>query len=341
MNFYQKLFQKFWYIKVERANYTVQSLWPQWIKEYKELKAWSDNNAFQRRMGWGTKYVFPACGHKTPAEISTMDVVLAMRLANERTEHTQRKVLTAMSQFLRWCEAKKIRPITKRLPTDWSLIEPLMGVKTKGREGHHPALDWRDIPRLMVRLSALNTTGSNALMFLILTASRSQPVRMATVHEINWSLKEWHIPANHMKGKQGFSRPHDVPLSYQALDLLLEFKKEEKNSEAFIFSHLGRPLSEATMRKCLQDVNKRLERIGDEALRDPSQGNRVVVPHGFRATFATWAQETGQDLNVVEKCLAHVDGTDRYRGAYRRGKQTIQRRRLLQKWADYCFSQMR
>lgn len=53
MNFYQKLFQKFWYIKVERANYTVQSLWPQWIKEYKELKAWSDNNAFQRRMGWG------------------------------------------------------------------------------------------------------------------------------------------------------------------------------------------------------------------------------------------------------------------------------------------------
>ena len=73
---------------------------------------------------------------------------------------------------------------------------------------------------------------------------------------------------------------------------------------------------------------------------DPFEKNRVIVPHGFRAAFTTWAQETGKNMMLVEKCLAHKDPDDRHNGAYRRGTLIRQRKVLLQQWADFCFSQV-
>ena len=231
---------------------------------------------------------------------------------------------------------KKLYDAKHRLPTDIELIEPFLGIRLRPTEGHHPAVDWRDIPHFVSFLYREQSVSSKALLFAILTASRSQTVREACWGEIKFSLSEWQIPAKHMKGKQGNNQPHVVPLSNQALQLLRSMRPQENNT--LIFSSTGSPLSGTALRKVIHKLDSKAHELGTKGFRDIHQNNRIVVPHGFRATFATWAQENEEDLTVVELCLAHRDSSDRNKGAYRRGRMMKQRQQLLQRWADYCFS---
>jgi integrase len=61
-----------------------------------------------------------------------------------------------------------------------------------------------------------------------------------------------------------------------------------------------------------------------------------VVPHGFRATFKTWASEcTAFPRDVVEVALAHViEG--KVEGAYMSGDLFIKRATLMQAWSEFC-----
>ena len=58
--------------------------------------------------------------------------------------------------------------------------------------------------------------------------------------------------------------------------------------------------------------------------------------HGLcRATFSTWANETGAArADVIEACLAHREG-DKIRAAYNRAQFMQERRALLDAWAEY------
>ena len=60
-----------------------------------------------------------------------------------------------------------------------------------------------------------------------------------------------------------------------------------------------------------------------------------AVPHGFRSTFATWAQErTGYPSDVRERALAHTVG-NKTTGAYERGDQFDKRIQLMADWANF------
>jgi len=64
------------------------------------------------------------------------------------------------------------------------------------------------------------------------------------------------------------------------------------------------------------------------------QGATTV--HGLcRATFSTWANETGAArVDVIEACLAHREA-DKIRAAYNRAQFMQERRALLDAWAEY------
>jgi integrase len=63
-----------------------------------------------------------------------------------------------------------------------------------------------------------------------------------------------------------------------------------------------------------------------------------AVPHGFRATFATWAQEqTSYPSDVRERALAHTVGS-KTTAAYERGDQFEKRVQLMADWAAYIAS---
>jgi len=61
--------------------------------------------------------------------------------------------------------------------------------------------------------------------------------------------------------------------------------------------------------------------------------------HGLcRATFSTWANETGVGRpDVIEACLAHEE-SNRVRAAYNRAQFADERRALLEAWATFLAS---
>ena len=158
-----------------------------------------------------------------------------------------------------------------------------------------------------------------AILFGILTASRTIEFVPARWGEINWAAKVWSVPPERRKDKK--KEPHRVPLSNQAIELLQSIRGSRiMNPNGFIFlSSYGWHISLGTPRIFLQ-----------RALL------RSVTMHGCRSTFRDWAAENGKNDVVAEKCLMHATGSTVVR-AYQRSDLLKLRRVLMQEWADELF----
>lgn len=126
----------------------------------------------------------------------------------------------------------------------------------------------------------------------------------------------WRIPAERMKMR----RPHDVPLSRQALAVLRDIWDVSEHQQLVFPSVRSavKPLSENAM-------NSALRRIG--YTRDE------MCAHGFRSSASTILNQHGFDPDVIEAALAHAD-PNKTRGTYNRAKYWPERVKLLQDWAD-------
>jgi integrase len=167
---------------------------------------------------------------------------------------------------------------------------------------------------------------------LIEKCSRTSETIGVPWDEISAHEKLWTIPAGRMKAE----RDHRVPLSKRALAILEEMKKVRDGDFLFPGGKSGKPLSNMAMLALIERMNKR--RTAAELPRwiDPLQGNKDVVPHGFRSTFRDWASERTHFPNeVVEMALAHAVG-DKVEAAYRRGDLFDKRRLLMDSWAEFC-----
>lgn len=103
--------------------------------------------------------------------------------------------------------------------------------------------------------------------------------------EIDLSAKIWTIPASRMKMK----RPHRVPLSTRAVEVLTGAEKLRDGSGLVFPSFRGKVLSDMTLSKLVKEL-----------------GFAVDI-HGFRTSFRTWAQEqTNFPREVAEAALAHA-----------------------------------
>jgi integrase len=129
---------------------------------------------------------------------------------------TAKRVRGEIEQVLSWSAAKPrcYRP-TGPNPASWrgnlehSLPKPEKIAKVK----HRPALPWQDMRDFFAVLRQHNSIAAMALQFTILTAGRTDEVRLMPWAEINLKHRVWQIPALRMKA----DRPHRVPLSYAAI----------------------------------------------------------------------------------------------------------------------------
>jgi integrase len=65
-------------------------------------------------------------------------------------------------------------------------------------------------------------------------------------------------------------------------------------------------------------------------------GYSDVTVHGFRSSFRDWAADrTNFPSEVAEMALAHAVGS-KVEAAYRRGDLFNKRRRLMERWAEFC-----
>jgi integrase len=177
---------------------------------------------------------------------------------------------------------------------------------------HHPALPYADTPQFMTALSGAAGTAAAMLRFLIFTACRTNEVVGALWSEIDRPASAWRIPAERMKMDQD----HIVPLSEPAL-AVLDQMRDGSQGELIFPNPDGGAFSENAMLAVLDRL-----------------GCGHVTVHGFRATFATWAEEcTDYPDGVREAALAH-----KYRSettaAYQRGQKLEKRRALMKDWAE-------
>jgi integrase len=205
-------------------------------------------------------------------------------------------------------------------------VNPAAAIKRKMREaagkrqrGAFKALAYGEAPALMQALRAAPGVAARCLEFAVLTAARTSEALDAEWSEFELAAGTWTVPAAKMKGGEA----HTVFLSPRALEVLREL---EGLHTRWVFPS-PMPRKEEGQAMSNMAMLKTLGRLG---YRD-----RTTV-HGLaRATFSTWANETGAGRpDVIEACLAHEEG-NRVRAAYNRAKFNDERRALLEAWAEF------
>jgi integrase len=154
--------------------------------------------------------------------------------------------------------------------------------------------------------------------FSPLLIARPGELRHAEWAEIDLDEAVWNIPAHKMKLKQ----PHMVPLCRQAVEILTRLRDLTGRSK-YVFPSsrsFARPMSENA-------VTAALRRMGYE--------KRSMTVHGFRAMARTILDEVLQVRpDFIEHQLAHAVRDPNGR-AYSRTAHLVERRTMMQQWADY------
>ena len=121
-------------------------------------------------------------------------------------------------------------------------------------------------------------------------------------------------------------RPHVVHLSRQALAILnsLSERTGEKTHIFFSAASKSKHISNGT-------VLMGLRRMGYQ--------NRMTG-HGFRTLASTILNEKGYAPDVIERQLAHED-EDKVRAAYNRAEYLLERKKMMQDYADHLESTLR
>lgn len=263
-------------------------------------------------------YACPVIGLKAVSDITTEDVVRILEPIWQTKTETAYRVRGRIEAVLNW--AKAMGFCSGENPARWKgNLENILPAWSKiATVRHHPALPYRELPDLMVKLSQREGVGARALEFTILTACRCKEVAHAKWSEFNMTERTWTIPAHRMKA----GKEHIVPLSEAAMQVL---KKMEGHSDDLVFpsTHNGKTISDQTMRAVLRRIT-----------------SPVYTVHGFRSTFRDWAAEmTDHAFEVCEKALAH-SFNNKVVDAYFRGDLREKRRLLMADWAAYAYGPM-
>lgn len=243
----------------------------------------------------------------TPAEI----LLILQRVEKTGRRETARRLRGAIGTVFR-------RAITTLRATN-DPTYPLRGALRPPIVQHRAAIiDERELGALMVSIDEYDgwPTVRASLQLIALTMTRPIEIRLMRRSEINWPKATWSIPADRMKMR----RPHDVPLSAQALAVLRSIWDLSEGDGLVLPSvrSATKPLSEGAMIAALRRIGYTKDQ---------------VTPHGFRASASTLLNERGFNPDVIEAALAHQD-EDEIRRAYNRATYWKERVQMLQAWAD-------
>lgn len=295
----------------ENASNTFEALAREW--HAKNAGAWTPDHA-QRILRRLEVNVFAFLGMRPVRDITVPEIVETLaRMEDRGLTDTAHRARNDVQQVFRYAVA------TGR--TDHNPAGDLKGVLKPYRGKHFGAVtDPRELGRL---LRALDTYQGSiitrcALQLAPLLFVRPGELRHAQWEEIDLERAEWNIPPEKMKMRM----PHLVPLPEQAVAILQELYPLTGHGK-YVFrgerSH-ERPMSENT-------VNAALRYLGY-----PSE---IATGHGFRATAGTILDEVlGIRPDIIEHQLAHAV-RDPLGRAYNRTSHLPERRKMMQRWADY------
>jgi integrase len=292
------------------------------------FKAISDEYCAKRRRdgakGWApatatrSEYLLSlVCGSigKLPiGEIEPADVLTAIRRIEGKGKlESARRSLQLAGAVFRYAVA------TARLASDPT--RDLRGALTAPTVTHYGAIT--DAKQVGDLLRAIDDYDGSGVTKLALQLAPHVFVRPGELRHADWSEIDlegaiWAIPA----GRTKMRKPHQVPLSRQAVTLFRELHSAT-GAKGYAFPSIRtrtRPMSENTLNAAL----RRMGYASDE-----------MTAHGFRAMASTLLNESGKwHPDAIERALAHGD-SDKVRAAYHRGAHWDERVAMAQWWSDH------
>jgi integrase len=252
-------------------------------------------------------------GDQVISTLTKQDVANALEPIWTTKRETARRVRMRIEAVFSYARVKDL--FSGDNPATNELVVGLLG-KVEKQKAHHEALPYRDIHAFVMELRTRPGVAALALEFTILCAARTGETIGATLDEIDLRDKVWRVPSLRMKAK----RPHEIPLSARAVEILKQVEATRDADCKFIFSGWtgDAGLSNMALLKTLRDM-----------------GRADVTVHGFRSTFRDWAGETtAHPREVIEHALAH-QLPDKAEAAYARGTLFDKRRQLMNDWCKY------
>jgi integrase len=265
--------------------------------------------------------VFPWLGRKPIADVTAPDVLTCLRRVEARGAiETAHRIKTVCGQVFRFGIAEG--KCTRDHAAD--LRDAMTPVTVTHRAAITDPKQVGELLRAMHDYQGLPTTRS-ALLLAPLVFVRPGELRQAEWAEFDLDAAEWKIPAERMKlikAKKAEGGFHWVPLASQAVALLRDLHPLTGHGRYVFPSPRSddRPISDNAVLSAL----RRMGFAKDE-----------MTGHGFRAMARTLLQERlGVEVAIIEAQLAHAV-KDSLGRAYNRTEFLVQRRQMMQLWADH------
>ncbi|WP_096701250.1 integrase arm-type DNA-binding domain-containing protein [Magnetospirillum sp. 15-1] len=266
------------------------------------------------KIEWLLSFAYPTLGTRSIREIDAPAVLRVLREVEVRGRYeSARRLRSTIGSVFRYAVA------TARAQNDPTYA--LQGALTRPTVTPRAAItEPKAFGALLRAIDAFDGQPStrSALQLMALLFPRPGELRAAEWSEFDFDKAIWTIPSGRMKMR----RPHQVPLSKQAVEVLRGLHAITGRG-ALLFPGIRtakRPISDNTL-------NAALRRLG--------YGKDEATAHGFRATASSLLNECGKwHPDAIERQLAHVENND-VRRAYARGEHWSQRVDMMQWWADY------
>lgn len=257
--------------------------------------------------------VFPFIGAEAVAKLRPAQVLSVLRRIEHRGAlETAHRIMQSCAAVMRYAVA------TDRAERD--ICADLKGALPPAQVTHHASIvEPEKIGGLLRAIDGYDGSPvvKAALCLAPLVFVRPGELRSAEWTELDLSNREWRIPEARMK----MPAPHIVPLSKQAIRIIEDLRPLTGRGR-YLF-----PGARTTLRPLSDNaLNAALRRMGYE------QG--TMTAHGFRSMASTLLNEQGFNRDWIERQLAHGE-RDGVRAAYNYAEYLPERRKMMQKWADY------
>lgn len=316
----------------DRAN-TFQSVTEAWYEEWT-----SDRNGQSKKyedVVWQSfeLHVLPHIGNLAIKDVSASDIKsIIRRIGKNQTWETCQRVLHRIKTVFQWAVDEEI---VVSIPTGPAQRWIKQNRPEETKECNYPSLPPNRLGELIHALNNekefMNRQTYLALRLLMLTFVRPGELRHAEWGEFDFQNALWEIPAEKMKRK----RPHLVPLSPQALEILEELQVLNGHRRWVFPGHYRprNPMSEGTLNMAIKRLKPDANGIGYFV------GKHTA--HGFRSTASTFLNEYRKGDarpyhgDPVELQLAHLD-KNMIRRRYDKATHLELRREMMDVWASYC-----
>lgn len=256
--------------------------------------------------------VFPVIGAKAVSDVTAPQLLaLSKKIEGRGAVDIAKRAYQVSGQVLRYAVAHGL--IERNPAKD---VRPGDALKPRTKK-NFARVDGRELPELMRKLMAYegSTVTRFALQLMALTFVRTSELIGARWSEFDLDAAQWRIPAERMKKR----RPHIVPLSTQALEVL-RYLREISTGDLLFPGERDRkvPMSNNTILGALYRMGYKGRMTG----------------HGFRGVASTQLHEMGFRHDYIELQLAHQQ-EDEVSAAYNHATYLRERAEMMQQWADF------